>query len=193
MAKLYFYYSAMNAGKTTTLLQSSYNYKERGMNVLLFTPKIDTRHKVGTIHSRIGLSADATVFDAGFDFFSHIEDVLKAKAISCVLLDEAQFLTKLQVRQLADVAALLGVPVLTYGLRSDFLGEPFPGSQYLLVWAHELVEIKTVCHCGRKATMNARVDQNGKMVIKGRQVEIGGNDRYVSLCYRHFRQAKVKA
>ncbi len=193
MAKLYFYYSAMNAGKTTTLLQSSYNYQERGMSTLLFTPKIDDRYKVGHIKSRIGLSSEAIPFDASFDFFSAIETCMKDQNISCVLVDEAQFLNKVQVQQLADVASLLGIPVLTYGLRSDFLGEPFEGSKYLLTWAQELTEIKTICHCGRKATMNARIDASGKMVTKGNQVEIGGNDRYVALCYRHHRQGKVKA
>ena len=193
MAKLYFYYSAMNAGKTTTLLQSSYNYKERGMTTLLFTPQIDDRFKVGKITSRIGLESDAITFDAAFDFFSFIEEKVKKENISCILVDEAQFLSKTHVLQLADVASLLGVPVLTYGLRSDFLGEPFEGSKYLLSWAQELAEIKTICHCGRKATMNARIDGQGKIVTKGNQVEIGGNDRYTALCYRHFRQGKVKA
>lgn len=193
MAKLYFYYAAMNAGKTTTLLQSSYNYQERGMNTLLFIPKIDDRYKVGHIKSRIGLAARAVTFDQNFDFFAYIEENIKNQNISCVLVDEAQFLSKGQVQQLADAASLLGIPVLTYGLRSDFLGEPFEGSKYLLAWAQELSEIKTICHCGRKATMNARIDESGQMVSEGDQVEIGGNDRYVALCYRHYRQGKVKA
>ncbi len=194
MAKLYFYYSAMNAGKTTTLLQSEYNYRERGMKTLLFTPIIDDRYKTGTITSRIGLKADALSFDKGFDFYKYIEGHLKKEnSLKCVLIDEAQFLSKEQVLQLSDVADFLKLPVLTYGLRSDFLGEPFEGSKYLLTIAEELNEIKTVCHCGRKATMNARVDEKGKVLREGEQVEIGGNERYISLCHRHFKQGIAKA
>lgn len=189
MAKLYFYYSAMNAGKTTTLLQSDYNYRERGMKTLLFTPVIDDRYEMGTITSRIGLKADAVSFDKTFNFYAHIEAHIEQEpALKCILVDEAQFLSKDQVVQLSDVADFLKIPVLTYGLRSDFLGEPFEGSKYLLTFAEELHEIKTICHCGRKATMNARVDANGKMMVEGEQVEIGGNERYISLCHRHFKQ-----
>ena len=193
MAKLYFYYSAMNAGKTTTLLQSSYNYQERGMRTLLFIPIIDTRYEVGTITSRIGLAADAIAFDNKFDFYTYIKKMIKdPEPVKCVLVDEAQFLTKDQVLQLSNVADTLGIPVLTYGLRSDFMGEPFEGSKYLLAWAEELNEIKTICHCGRKATMNARVDEKGRMVQAGAQVEIGGNDLYVPLCHKHFKTEDIR-
>lgn len=193
MAKLYFYYSAMNAGKTTTLLQSSYNYQERGMRTLLFIPIIDTRYEVGTITSRIGLAADAIPFDGTFDFYAYIKNTTKdLESVRCVLVDEAQFLTKEQVLQLSNVADTLNIPVLTYGLRSDFLGEPFEGSKYLLAWAEELNEIKTICHCGRKATMNARVDEKGRMVRNGDQVKIGGNDLYVPLCHKHFKTEDIR-
>lgn len=192
MAKLHFYYSAMNAGKTTTLLQSSYNYHERGMRTLLFTPLIDNRFKVGSITSRIGLASDAHTFEASFNFFDYIDQHNRQDKVSCVLVDEAQFLSKKQVQELADVATQLNIPVLAYGLRSDFLGEPFEGSQYLLAWAQDLNEIKTICWCGRKATMNARIDGNGHMVQEGKQIEIGGNDRYIALCYKHYRLGLVK-
>lgn len=189
MAKLYFYYSAMNAGKTTTLLQSDYNYKERGMHTLLFTPEVDTRkEKQYTISSRIGLEADATSFDAKFDFYSFIARLHQSEHLHCILIDEAQFLTKEQVVQLSDVADLLNIPVLTYGIRTDFRGELFPGSQYLLALAEELIELKTICFCGRKATMNMRVNDKGEKVTKGEQVEIGGNDRYIAVCHRHFKE-----
>lgn len=189
MAKLYFYYSAMNAGKTTTLLQSAHNYAEQGMKTLMFTPSIDTRYAAGVISSRIGLSSAALIFDNEFNFFDFIQEKQEKseKPIKCILVDEAQFLTKKQVMQLSKVSDILGIPVLTYGLRTDFLGEPFEGSKYLLAWAEEMIEIKTVCHCGRKATMNARIDEKGNMVRTGNQIEIGGNDRYVSLCHKHFK------
>lgn len=192
MAKLHFYYSAMNAGKTTTLLQSSYNYQERGMKTLLFIPLIDDRFKVGTITSRIGLSSDAIVFDATMNFLDYVETIQKKEKVNCILVDEAQFLSKDQVQQLTDVASGLNIPVLAYGLRTDFLGEPFEGSKYLLAWAQELNEIKTICHCGRKATMNARIEADGTMVTTGKQIEIGGNDRYISLCYKHYRAGQSK-
>ena len=190
MAKLYFYYSAMNAGKTTTLLQSEYNYRERGMDTLLFIPIFDDRFEKGYIASRIGLKAKAIPFDTDFNFYEYVEKRLKEpdNRIKCVLVDEAHFLNKTHVTQLSDVADFLKVPVLTYGLRTDFLGEPFEGSKYLLSHAEELCEIKTICHCGRKATMNARMDETGKMVKAGAQVEIGGNDRYMALCHRHYKQ-----
>jgi thymidine kinase len=189
MAKLHFYYSAMNAGKTTTLLQSSYNYREKGMNTILFTPSIDDRYAVGTITSRIGLSSKAHPFDQKFNFYEFLVEQLNDPSfkVHCVLIDEAQFLTKAQVYQLTDITVHLNLPVLTYGLRSDFLGEPFEGSKYLLTIAEDIKEIKTICHCGRKATMNARVDEAGNMVTQGKQIEIGGNDRYIALCQRHFK------
>lgn len=187
MAKLHFYYSAMNAGKTTTLLQSSYNYIERGMETLLFTPALDNRFGEGKICSRIGLSAPAVVFDGVFDFLASIQREKSARPLlKCILVDEAQFLTKMQVAQLCAVTDQLKIPVLAYGLRSDFQGEPFEGSVYLLAWADLLVEIKTICFCGSKATMNMRVDAAGQPIREGAQVEIGGNERYISTCRRHF-------
>ncbi len=183
----------MNAGKSTTLLQSSYNYHERGMNTLLFTAAIDDRFGRGKIASRIGLSADAHLFDNKFDFLSFIRQHHQTLPnLKCVLVDEAQFLNKDQVRQLCDVVDLLKVPVLTYGIRTDFKGELFQGSYYLLAWADELVELKTICHCGRKATMNARVGPDGEFVTEGQQIEIAGNERYISLCREHFHKAQAQ-
>lgn len=186
MAKLYFYYSAMNAGKSTTLLQSAYNYAERGMHTLLLTPIIDTRSSAETIKSRIGLEAHAIPFDSEENLHTIVKKVHKDEKLSCVLVDEAQFMTKDQVEQLAKVTNTLGIPVLAYGIRTDFVGEPFPGSKYLLSWADELVEIKTICHCGKKATMNMRIDEKGEPVIEGDQVDIGGNDKYIATCRTHF-------
>ena len=192
MAKLYFYYSAMNAGKSTTLLQSNYNYHERGMHTLIFTPAFDNRHENGKVASRIGLEAEAIAFDLAFEFFNYIASAIEQDTkIKCVLVDEAQFLSKAQVEQLANVADLLRIPVLCYGLRTDFQGEPFPGSKYLLAWAQDLIEIKTICHCGSKATMVLRIDENQQVVRKGEQVEIGGNDRYVSVCHKHFVSGEI--
>lgn len=192
MAKLYFYYSAMNAGKSTVLLQSSYNYQERGMDTILFTPKIDTRFGEGKVHSRIGLYAQAIPFDHQFNLFDYTVNAKeKLKNLKCVLIDEAQFLSKEQVLQLTNIVDEFGIPVLAYGLRSDFQGEPFPGSKYLLALADNLIEIKTICHCGRKATMNMRVDANNQKVTEGAQVEIGGNDRYIATCRRHFKSGNT--
>ena len=194
MAKLYFYYSAMNAGKSTTLLQSNYNYHERGMETLVFTPLLDNRYGAGVIASRIGLQAEAIKFDTHFDFYINTEKALSKNAnIKCLLIDEAQFLKKQQVAQLAAVADQLSIPVLAYGLRSDFQAEPFEGSQYLLAWADAITEIKTICHCGRKAIMNMRIDKKGMMVIEGNQIEIGGNDRYIAVCRKHFNLEREKA
>lgn len=188
MAKLYFYYSAMNAGKSTVLLQSNYNYYERGMSTILFTPKIDTRFGEGKIHSRIGLNTEAVAFDHATNLFDYVVNAkTQLENLKCVLLDEAQFLTQAQVLQLTDIVDEIDIPVLAYGLRSDFQGEPFPGSKYLLALADNLVEIKTICHCGRKATMNMRIDENNQKVTKGAQVEIGGNDRYIATCRKHFK------
>ncbi len=189
MAKLYFYYAAMNAGKSTVLLQSSYNYNERGMSTLLFTPLIDNRFGTNKISSRIGLQLDAISFTEHFDFFEFTNHALKENPqIKCLLLDEAQFLTKTQVLQLTHIVDQLGIPVLAYGLRSDFKGEPFIGSQYLLIYADNIVEIKTICHCGKKAIMNARMDTTGKVIKTGDQIQIGGNERYVAMCRKHFMQ-----
>lgn len=184
MAKLYFYYSTMNAGKSTSLLQASYNYAERGMHTLLFTAKLDNRAD-GKIASRIGIGAEAFHFDADTNF---VDKCLSLKP-HCVLVDEAQFLSKQQVRQLAEVVDEGNIPVMCYGLRTDFMGELFPGSASLLAWADTLIELKTICCCGRKATMVVRVSPLGKVERTGQQVEIGGNDRYVSLCRKHFSES----
>ena len=189
MAKLYFYYSTMNAGKTTTLLQSAYNYHERGMRTLILTPKIDTRSGEGVVASRIGLKANAKPFEPGDDLCAVVHDLQEAKGkIDCVLVDEAQFLSRNQVWQLSDVVDLLHIPVLAYGLRTDFQGELFEGSKYLLAWADNLVELKTICHTGRKATMVVRVDNRGRVVTDGPQVEVGGNERYVSVSRPEFKK-----
>lgn len=188
MAKLHFYYSAMNAGKSTTLLQSSHNYNERGMDTLLFAPKIDTRYGEGRISTRIGLQKEAIPVSEAFNLFNFTQTAVKENPnIKCVLVDEAQFLTKAQVDQLCQITEQINIPVLAYGIRSDFRGEPFPGSLYLLTWADLLVEIKTICHCGSKATMNMRIDENGNAISEGEQVQIGGNESYISTCRRHFR------
>ena len=187
MAKLYFYYSSMNAGKSTSLLQSSYNYRERGMNTIVMAPELDDRYGVGQVTSRIGLEADAISFRPGDDLLQVVKAELAEGPVHCVLIDEAQFLTKDQVFQLTEVADALDVPVLAYGLRTDFRGEPFEGSKYLLAWSDNLKEIKAICHCGTKATMVIRMDEYGNAIQEGAQIEIGGNDRYVSMCRRHFK------
>lgn len=187
MAKLYFNYSAMNAGKTTVLLQSAYNYRERGMTPLLFTPQLDDRYAVGVVRSRIGLEADALAFAADTDLLELTRAELERKSLHCVLVDEAQFLSREQVYQLSEVVDQLGIPVLCFGLRTDFQGELFEGSKYLLAWADQLEELKTICHTGRKATMVVRVDDKGYALQEGSQVEIGGNDRYVSVSRKEFK------
>ena len=190
MAKLYFYYSAMNAGKSTVLLQSAYNYQERGMETLIFSPSVDERHGKNRVSSRIGLQADAIAFNNEFNFFTYVKRAKEETLLlACVLVDEAQFLTKEQVMQLSDVVDKLHLPVLTYGLRSDFRGEPFAGSLYLLIWADNLIELKTICHCGKKATMNVRVDAKGCAMKTGEQIEIGGNEKYIAMCRKHFKEA----
>ena len=187
MAKLYFYYSSMNAGKSTALLQSSYNYKERGMNTLVMAPLLDDRYGAGKVTSRIGIASDALVFRKNDDLFAVVEKQHRSLPLHCVLIDEAQFLTRDQVFQLSDVTDSLNIPVLAYGLRTDFQGEPFEGSKYLLAWSDNLKELKAICHCGSKATMVLRLDSAGNAVTKGSQVEIGGNDRYISMCRKHFK------
>jgi thymidine kinase len=189
MAKVYFYYSAMNAGKSTALLQSSHNYHERGMRTLLFMPAVDTRAGLGRIESRIGLGADAQVLRTEDNIFEQVRIAHQAQPVACVLIDEAQFLTPAQVGQCTEIADLLQVPVLCYGLRTDFQARLFPGSAALLGLADNLIELKTICHCGRKAIMNLRVGPDGRAVKEGAQVEIGGNDRYVAMCRRHFKEA----
>ncbi|KFN44021.1 thymidine kinase [Arenimonas oryziterrae] len=189
MAKLYFYYSAMNAGKTTTLLQSAYNYHERGMRTVILTPRLDNRAGEGVVASRIGLKARGLIFEREDDLLQLVAaDIAARGALGCVLVDEAQFLSKNQVWQLSEIVDKLKVPVLAYGLRTDFRGELFEGSQYLLAWADNLIEIKTICHTGKKATMVVRVDENGRAVTDGPQVEIGGNDRYVSVSRSEFKK-----
>ena len=189
MAKLYFYYSAMNAGKTTTLLQSAHNYRERGMRVLILTPRLDDRAGEGTVASRIGLRAQGSGFSREDDLEQKVRaDIAAHGKLDCVLVDEAQFLTKAQAWQLGEVVDALRVPVLCYGLRTDFRGELFEGSAALLAWADELDEIKTICHSGKKATMTVRVDDEGRAVQQGPQVEIGGNERYVSVSRAEFKK-----
>lgn len=188
MAKLYFYYSAMNAGKTTTLLQSAHNYHERGMRTLILTPALDDRFGEGVVASRIGLKANGRRFGAEANLLTMVEaDIAERGPLHCVFVDEAQFLTKAQVWQVSDVVDRLNIPVLAYGLRTDFRGELFEGSRHLLAWADNLEEIKTICHSGRKATMVVRVDESGRAVTEGPQVEIGGNDRYVSVSRAEFK------
>ncbi|WP_340150721.1 thymidine kinase [uncultured Sneathiella sp.] len=192
MAKLYFNYSTMNAGKSTTLLQSSFNYQERGMRPFLFTAAIDDRYGVGKIASRIGLQSEAQLFSADTNLYDIVESENRNHPVDCVMIDEAQFLTKEQVFQLTEITDKLKIPVLAYGLRTDFQGNLFEGSQYLLAWSDELRELKTICHCGKKATMVIRVNEDGQPVREGAQKEIGGNDRYVALCRLHFKEAVHK-
>ncbi|WP_230291574.1 thymidine kinase [Croceicoccus sp. Ery5] len=193
MAKLYFYYASMNAGKSTTLLQADFNYRERGMTTMLWTAALDDRSaKSGggkPIHSRIGLQADAHLYRPETDLWDAVAPLHAVNPIACVLIDEAQFLSEEQVWQCARLADEAGIPVLCYGLRTDFRGRLFEGAAALLGIADALVELKAVCHCGRKATMNLRVDAQGNAIVEGAQTEIGGNDRYVALCRRHFTEA----
>lgn len=188
MAKLYFHYSTMNAGKSTLLLQASHNYRERGMHTILLTAALDDRAGEGRIGSRIGLGADAITFTDKDDLFGVLETELAKQPISCAFVDEAQFLTKTQVWQLARAVDDLGVPVMCYGLRVDFLGELFPGSAALLALSDEMREVRTICHCGKKATMVVRRGPDGKALRGGAQVQIGGNETYVSLCRKHWRE-----
>lgn len=187
MAKLYFYYSAMNAGKSTTLLQAAYNYQERGMRPMLLTPQLNTRDGIGRIASRIGLNSEAVAFSQSDSLADLVRTEHAGQAVACVFVDEAQFLTRRQVFELGEIADEDGIPVLAYGLRTDFQGNLFEGSQHLLAWADVLHEIKTVCHCGRKATMVLRIDANGNPVRSGEQIKVGGNESYVSVCRRHFK------
>ncbi|HHI71545.1 MAG TPA: thymidine kinase [Rhodobacteraceae bacterium] len=189
MAKLYFHYSTMNAGKSTILLQASYNYRERGMETYLITAKLDNRAGEAKIASRIGIDDNADTFEAGEDLFAKIETRLDQGPCACVFIDEAQFLTKEQVWQLARAVDDLGVPVMCYGLRVDFQGELFPGSAALLALADEMREARTICHCGKKATMVVRLDGDGNVITDGDQVQIGGNESYLSLCRKHWREA----
>ena len=189
MAKLYFYYSAMNAGKSTVLLQSAHNYQERGMRTLLFTAAFDNRFDIGKITSRIGISAVAQLFDGNTNLWDAIETAKNEPKIDCILVDEAQFLTEQQVYALSEIVDKKNIPVLAFGIRTDFKGNLFEGSRSLLAWSDTLIELKTVCHCGSKAIMVIRVDKTGQPVREGMQVEIGGNDRYLSVCRKHFKEA----
>ena len=188
MAKLYFNYSSMNAGKSTMLLQANHNYIERGMNPRIYTSDLDNRFGKGEIVSRIGLKAKSNIFTSKTDIYRDILNFSKNSIVDCVLIDEAQFLTQNQVSQLGKVVDELDIPVLTFGIRTDFQGNLFEGSKYLLAWADNLKEIKTVCHCGRKATMVARLNKEGKVITKGEQIQIGGNESYISLCRLHWRE-----
>ena len=189
MAKLYFHYSTMNAGKSTLLLQASHNYRERGMDTYLMTARLDNRAGDARIASRIGIAAQADTFAPGEDMFDKIAARLRAGPVACVFIDEAQFLERGQVWQLARAVDDLNVPVMCYGLRVDFRAELFPGSAALLALADEMREVRTICHCGKKATMVIRVGEDGEALREGAQIEVGGNDRYVSLCRAHWREA----
>ena len=189
MAKLYFHYSTMNAGKSTALLQADYNYRERGMGTLRLTARIDTRSGRGQIRSRIGISEPAETFATTSDLYDVIARHMEHGPCACVFIDEAQFLTDVQVWQLARAVDDLGVPVMCYGLRVDFRGQLFPGSAALLALSDEMREVRTICHCGKKATMVVRMGSDGEVLAEGDQIEVGGNERYVSLCRRHWREA----
>jgi thymidine kinase len=189
MAKLYFHYSTMNAGKSTLLLQASHNYRERGMQTYLLTAELDNRAGEGRIASRIGIGDAADLFAPGEDLFTRIENRLAAGKVDCIFIDEAQFLEKAQVWQLARAVDDLNVPIMCYGLRVDFRGELFPGSAALLALADEMREARTICHCGKKATMVVRMGADGRALTDGAQIQIGGNETYVSLCRRHWREA----
>ena len=191
MAKLYFNYSSMNAGKSTMLLQANHNYQERGMSTIIYTSSVDDRYGKKEIVSRIGLKAESNIFSRDTNIYEEVISFNKEKGIDCVLIDEAQFLSKDQVAQLGQIVDDLDIPVLTFGIRTDFKGNLFEASEYLLAWADNLKEIKTVCHCGRKATMVLRLDENGNVLETGDQIEIGGNEKYVSICRKHFYEKNI--
>lgn len=188
MAQLYFYYSAMNAGKSTTLLQSAYNYRERGMHVEIFTAALDDRFGQGKVASRIGLQAEAHLFTTETNLLDEFHRLKETKKADCIFIDEAQFLNKQQVKQLSTIVDEFKTPVLAYGLRTDFLGETFEGSHYLLAWADKMIELKTICHCGKKANFVVRRDETGQPIKEGEQVQVGGNDSYESMCRKHFKE-----
>jgi len=191
MAKLYFNYSSMNAGKSTMLLQANHNYQERGMSTIIYTSSVDDRYGKKEIVSRIGLKAESNIFSSNTNIYEEIISFNKDNKVDCVLIDEAQFLNKEQVAQLGQIVDSLDIPVLTFGIRTDFKGNLFEGSKYLLAWADNLKEIKTVCHCGRKATMVLRLDKNGDVIEEGDQIEVGGNEKYVSICRKHFYEKNI--
>jgi thymidine kinase len=188
MAQLYFYYSSMNAGKSTHLLQSSYNYNECGLKTVLYTAQIDDRYAKGKVSSRLGINAAARLFTEETNLLAEVTAIQNNDKVACVLIDEAQFLSKAQVKQLTDIVDELHIPVLAYGIRTDFLGQTFIGSAALLAWADKLVELKTICHCGRKANFVIRLNSDGKAATGGEQVEVGGNERYQALCRNHFKE-----
>lgn len=188
MAKLHFFYSTMNAGKSTSLLQSNHNYLESNLDTIIFLPDETNKSSKGQIVSRIGLKAKAVIADKDFNFIVYIKKNRTSK-LSCILIDEAQFLSKIQIRQLGEVADKLNIPVMCYGIRTDFRGELFEGSSELLALADNLIELKTICYdCGRKATMVVRVDKDGGVVTEGSKIQIGGNDQYTPVCRKHFRK-----
>ena len=188
MAKLHFFYSTMNAGKSTSLLQSNHNYLESNLDTIIFLPDETNKSSNGQIVSRIGLKAKAVIADKDFNFIVYIKKN-KTSKLSCILIDEAQFLSKIQIRQLGEVADKLNIPVMCYGIRTDFRGELFEGSSELLALADNLIELKTICYdCGRKATMVVRVDKDGGVVTEGSKIQIGGNDQYTPVCRKHFRK-----
>ncbi len=191
MAKLYFNYSSMNAGKSTMLLQANHNYQERGMSTIIYTSSVDDRYGKKEIVSRIGLKAESNIFSGNTNIYEEVINFNKSNRVDCVLIDEAQFLNKNQVAQLGQIVDSLDIPVLTFGIRTDFKGNLFEGSEYLLAWADNLKEIKTVCHCGRKATMVLRLDKNGNVIEEGDQIEVGGNEKYVSICRKHFYEKNI--
>ncbi len=191
MAKLYFNYSSMNAGKSTMLLQANHNYQERGMSTVIYTSSIDDRFGNKEIVSRIGLKAESNIFSRNTNIYEEVISFDKSNKVDCVLIDEAQFLNKDQVFQLGQIVDELDIPVLAFGIRTDFQGNLFEGSEYLLAWADNLKEIKTVCHCGRKATMVLRLNESGNVVEKGDQIEVGGNEKYVSICRKHFYERNI--
>ena len=191
MAKLYFNYSSMNAGKSTMLLQANHNYQERGMSTIIYTSSVDDRYGKKEIVSRIGLRAESNIFSNNTNIYEEVIDLNKSNKVDCVLIDEAQFLNKEQVAQLGQIVDTLDIPVLTFGIRTDFKGNLFEGSEYLLAWADNLKEIKTVCHCGRKATMVLRLDEKGNVIEEGDQIEVGGNEKYVSICRKHFYEKNI--
>jgi len=188
LAKVHFFYSTMNAGKSTALLQSNYNYNERGMDTLLFLPKVDADANKNKIHSRIGLIADAISVDTSFNFFEYVQNFKNEKKVDAILVDEVQFLTKDQVRQICKISDTLNITSMCYGIITDFRGELFEGSSVLLALADNLIELKTVCDCGRKATMVVRLDESGKVITAGEKIQIGGNDTYKVYCRKHFRE-----
>ena len=191
MAKLFFNYSSMNAGKSTMLLQANHNYQERGMSTIIYTSSVGDRYGKKEIVSRIGLKAESNIFSSDTNIYEEVISFNKDKRVDCVLIDEAQFLSKDQVAQLGQIVDDIDIPVLTFGIRTDFKGNLFEGSEYLLAWADNLKEIKTVCHCGRKATMVLRLDENGNVLETGDQIEIGGNEKYVSICRKHFYEKNI--